>query len=326
MKKMKNRIVIEGYFYDDTLKLGNKGYITGKLNVLTSHDNDEVQNVCETKVLAGATYGNKPDAKANPNFNLFKRLIEQERENSYLKVGNKAIGIQINGQFGGNHFVPRGQEMKRENVVSSVNNMANFITLINGELLDDLQATFDVDTYITSIIPEMTKATETQPSVETGNILVKGYVFDFRNTAIPITFVAKPNKNGGPSAAMYFSSMANKVPFLTEIRGNINGYIMESTRTEPSAWGEPYTVSFKTTKKEYEINWAMGTPYEDGITPEEFNESLQRMETEIAISMDKQKNQNQNVNSSPIGSDNASMIAAAFGNLSSNGNEPKFTF
>lgn len=326
MKKMKNKITVEGYYYDDTLKLGNKGYITGKLNILTSHENDEMQNVCGTKVIAGPSYGNKPDAKPNLNFYTFKSLIEGQRENNYLKVGNKAIGIQINGQLSGNHYIPQGTQIKRENVISSVNNMANFITLINSDLIDEPQATFDVDTYITSIIPEMTKATELQPSVETGNILVKGYVFDFKNTAIPITFVAKPNKNGGPSAAMYFTSMANKVPFLTEIRGNINNYIMESTRTEPSAWGEPYTVSFKTTKKEYEINWAMGTPYEDGITPEEFNESLQRMETEIAISMDKQKNQNQNVSSSPIGSDNASMIAAAFGNLSSNGNEPKFTF
>lgn len=292
MKKMINRIIVEGLLYDDNLKESETKYINGKLSLLTSKENDPT-NVCELRVIAGERYGNKPDAKKNPNYLEYKRIKEQEHEHNYLRVGKEALGIQISGSLGANYFVPRGQDIKRENVVPILVNNSSFISIVDNSLIEP-KAEFETDIFITNITPEMTKGTPEMPAVETGNYLVKGYIFDYKNTAIEVTYIAKKGPEGITSAADYFSSLMNSLPVFTKVWGRINGYITNVEKREESAFGQAKVVSFKNTKKEYELVGALIHPYEDGITEEELKQALQAREMEIASNLERQNNFNSN--------------------------------
>lgn len=329
MKKMINKISVSGLVYESNLKVSDKGYINGKIGIHTSKDSN-ITNVCELKVIAGPTYGNKAGAKKNPNYNGFKTLMEKGEELNYLTVGENALNVQITGAIGSNYFVPKGKDVDRDNIISSIVNNGSFITLFENKKIENPKATFETDIVITNIMPEMTKATETEPSVETGNYLVKGYIFDYKNTAIEVTYIAKTCEEG-LSAAEYFSDLQDSLPIFTKVWGNINGFITVTESIEESAFGTPKKVSFKSTKKEYELTGALVTPYEEGLTEEEFKAALQAREKEIAVALENQTNRNANNANTFNGIDplknagsniNASDIANSFNNLGGS----KFTF
>jgi hypothetical protein len=323
MKKMINRIIVEGLYYEDTLKESDKNYINGKLNILTSVPEPNIPvNVCETKIIAGPRYGNKPDAKVNPNYKEFKHIMEKEKGRNFLKVGKEAIGIQITGSIGANYFVPRGLDIKKENVISSIVNNGNFITLMDNSLIEEPSATFETDIVITQVVPEMTKGTDENPAMETGNYLVKGYIFDFRNTAIEVTYIAKAANDGSMSAADYFSSLEGSLPIFTKVWGYINGIRTHVERKEESAFGKDKVVSFEATKKEYELTGALPVPYEEGLTEEEFKAALQAREQAIAVALERQSDSASSTSATGAIVSNptaASSIAASFGSLGKGG-------
>lgn len=284
MKKMINRIIVEGFLYEDSLKESATKYINGKLSLLTSK---EPVNVCEMRVIAGERYGNKPDAKPNPNYTHFKKIKDIEHDNNYLRVGDQAIAMQISGNLGANYFVPRGKEINRDNVISVLTNNGSFVSFLDPHFLEP-KAEFETDIYITSIVPEINK----EDGLPTENYIVKGYIFDYKNTAIEVTYIAKKGPEGVTSAADYFSSLINDLPVFTKVWGKINGYVVTIERKEESAFGQAKVVSFNNTKKEYEITGALITPYEEGLTEEELKAALQARETEIAANLERQNNIN----------------------------------
>lgn len=321
MKKMINKITIEGLYYEDNLKESEDNFINGKLSVLTSSPDGEITNVCETRVIAGPKYGNKKDSKDNPNYNKFKYIMEQNNNKSYLQIGKEALGINISGSLDANYFIPKDKEKNRENVINSTINKASFITILENKIPKEPKAEFETDIVITKIIPEMTKETEDEPSIETGNYLVQGYIFDFNNVAIEVTYIAKKSEDGSLSAADYFADLATELPVFTKVWGNINGFITVVEKEELSAFGSSKKVSFKITKKEYEITGALAIPYEEGLTDEEYNQSLQLREQKIAASLERQsKNEN---NFSNLKGENTEDIASSFDNILSG---KKFNF
>lgn len=330
MKKMINKISITGLVYESNLKESEKGYINGKIGIYTSNDSN-ITNVSEVKVIAGRTYGNKEGAKKNPNYNGFKYIMEKGEELNYLTVGDNAIGVQINGAIGGNYFVAKGKEIKRENVTSSMVNNGSFITVFDNKKISSPKATFETDIMITGIIPEMAKDTEGNP-IETGNYLVKGFIFDYRNTAIEVTYIAKTCEEG-LSAADYFSDLQDSLPIFTKVWGNINGFITTNEIIEESAFGAAKKVSFNSTKREYELTGALVSPYEEGLTEEEFKAALQAREQEIAIALENQASRstaNNAIGAMPspkTGGSSAAEIANSFNGIGiGNPEKPKFTF
>lgn len=290
MKKMINKVSVQGLFYEGNLKL-SKQYVNGKLSVLTSAPNSGVTNTCELKVIAGPRYGNKPDAKLNPNYPLYESLMNTGNEKAYLHVGEQAQGVSISGSLGANYFVPRGTDLKRENVRCPLQYDASFITFVDGNLLTpaDYKATFETDIVITSIVPEMSKPVGDTPAMETGNIFVKGYIFDYKGVAIEASFIAKATEDGSYGPVDYFTDLSSEFPVFTKIWGVINGFKVVSEKREESAFGAPKIVSFETTKKELVITGALPQPYPEGmITAEEFQESLQQREIAIATALDRQ--------------------------------------
>lgn len=285
MRKMINKITIEGIHYENDLKKSDKGYINGKLSVLIPNE-EGITNVCDLRVIAGAKYGNKPDAKKNDNFPKFEELMNS-KEKAYLKVGNEATGVSITGALEANYFIPRGAEPTRENVVSTVNNNASFIDLVPASMIEKPRAEFEMDIVITSILPEMSK--DPDCPAPTGNYIVKGYTFNYRNVAIEVSLIAKTCEGATSSAADYFAAMASELPVFTKVWGKINGFVTSIEKVEESAFGEAKVVSFKSTKKEFEITGALATPYEDGITEEELKNAINAREMEIAVAMDRQK-------------------------------------
>lgn len=285
MKKMINKIKVEGLFYEEAFKESEKHYVNGKLSVLTSNPEDKsLKNVCDLKIIAGQRYGNKPDAKVNPNYKTYKSLMEDNKDKNFLKIGKDAIGMSISGSIGANYFVPKGLEIIRENAIGPMQNDGSFITILNS--VPAPKATFDTDIVITNIIPEMTKATDTEPAQETGNLIIKGYIFSFKNVAIEVTYIAKAEDDG---AVEFFSNYANELPVFTRVWGDINGFHSTSTKEEKSGFGQSRIISFETTKKEYVIKGCNPEPYTEGLTQEELKAALADREKEIAVAIDRQK-------------------------------------
>lgn len=322
MKKMINRITVEGIHYDNDLRKSEKGYVNGKLSVLIPSGEEQVQNICDMRVLAGPRYGNKPDAKTNLNFPKFCELMDSKDKNCFMGVGEEAIGVSISGSFEPNYFCPRGREPKRENIISSLRNGATFIDLMPASMIDQPRAEFEVDIVITGIVPEMTKDDCPAP---TGNYIVRGYIFNYQKAAIEVSMIAKTSQGIGMSAADYFAEMAEEVseetPVFTKVWGRINGFITTIEREEKSAFGESKVVSFKSTKKELEITGAMPTPYEEGLTKEEFEKALKTRELEIAAALDRATTKTA---TNATSTNPTETIASAFGNLGGMGGKFQF--
>lgn len=320
MKKMINRITVEGIHYDNDLKKSEKGYVNGKLSILIPNGDEQVQNICDMRVIAGAKYGNKPDAKTNFNFPKYCELMDSKEKNCFMAVGEEAIGVSITGSFEPNYFCPKGRDQKRENVISGLRNGASFIDLMPANMIEQPRAEFEVDIVITNIAPEMTKDECPAP---TGNYIVKGYVFNYKGAAIEVSMIAKASQSADLSAADYFAEMAMDVnegtPVFTKVWGRINGFITTVEKEEKSAFGESKVVSFKNTKRELEITGALPVPYEEGLTKEEFEKALKTRELEIATALDRSTEKTTTNTASPTES-----IASAFGNLGGMGGKFQF--
>ena len=103
--------------------------------------------------------------------------------------------------------------------------------------------------------------------------------------------------------------MASELPVFTKVWGKINGFVTSIEKVEESAFGEAKVVSFKSTKREFEITGALATPYEDGITEEELKNAINAREMEIAVAMDGDKQKKSATN--PAASTDT--VASAFG-------------
>lgn len=325
MKKMVNRITVEGIHYDNELKKSEKGYVNGKLSILVSNDDAEVKNICDMRVIAGAKYGNSPDAKANPNFDKYCELMDGKSQNSFMG-GGVPIGVSISGAFEPNYMLRRGTEPTRENMTTSVRNGASFIDLMPASTISKPQAIFETDIAITSIIPEMSQGEFPAP---TGNVIVKGYVFTYKKVAVEVTMIAKGNNGSELSAAEYFAGLATDYLgeegafVFTKVWGTINGFNTSVTTEEKSAFGESKIVSFTRTKRELEITGAMQTPYPDGLTKEELDKALQAREVEIAAALDRVTTARNNTGAPTT---NTETLASAFGGFGGGGFGGKFQF
>ena len=114
-------------------------------------------------------------------------------------------------------------------------------------------------------------------------VIVKGAIFDFRKSLLPVEFVATD-----PSAMTYFEGLdaSNANPVFTAVWGKqISEVVKRVIRTE-SAFGEDDVREVQSTRKEYLITGGSKEPYawDDSatLTAQELTEMMANRQTYLA--------------------------------------------
>ena len=119
--------------------------------------------------------------------------------------------------------------------------------------------------------------------------IVKGCVFDFRKSILPVEFTAL-----NPNAISYFLGLeaTNKNPVCTNLWGRQVSETIVRKITEESAFGEDSVREVKSSRKDFVITGASREPYawddESTITANELAEAIANRETYLATMKQRQ--------------------------------------
>lgn len=253
---MINKTHVEGLIYENGLTLNVAGaaaknpgmeYVSGKLFIETEENNVVPIDFYEAALTSkGATNG---------KFETIKGLIGA---NSIVGATREtATAIKIDSAISLNEWY------KGEELISTPRNFGGFLHVIAKPAP---AATFETDIVIVNTTPEM-KKNELQEIVETGRLVVNGFIFDFRETLMPVKFIVD-NVNG----IKFFESMEPNT--FTKVWGKQVSSTIKTTSVEESAFGESKVVDSEYTKREMVITGAMKEPYAEGITIQEIQEAM----------------------------------------------------
>ena len=283
MRKTINTTHIEGWLYQHALSLkvtGEKSknpgtqFINGTIDVAT---NDAMTNI----VTIHFSYVTPTYAKSgspNATFNALQNIINGVTCNVIEHGADRAAKIRIDSQVGLNEFWSTRNNPEGE-VVSQIRNEGGFIhvvqTVAAAEGLRDIFKTDMVVTGVRRIEADPTRGREEK-------VEIKGYVFDFRNALLPVTYYAY---GGGMDHFEALEASVNNPVFLC-----VNGHQVSKTVTtvresENSGWGETFAQEVTSTQREFVVTGA-DSPYEwdteESITAQEYKEALQNREMAIA--------------------------------------------
>lgn len=235
------KVSVEGLLSEMDLKEEMKdgvNVISGKLTLKTS-DVNFVQfpiNIRE-KTKAGT------DNRAYPGI---KTVMNEYK--SVAAVGEADADIvRTIGDLNLYHSVQSGNDM--------VSYKSNFFNRVANPADADYHATFDVEMFISKMIPEMNTDGD-----ETGRLLVKGWVPMYENGIEPLTLVATEDIADAITSAF---EAGQTVRFFGDI---INNRVVKTIEI-PVAIGKP-KVETKTSYKNELVITGASEPYEDGVTPE----------------------------------------------------------
>ena len=283
MRKTINTTHIEGWLYQHALSLkvtGEKSknpgtqFINGTIDVAT---NDAMTNI----VTIHFSYVTPTYAKSgspNATFNALQNIINGVTCNVIEHGADRAAKIRIDSQVGLNEFWSTRNNSNGE-VVSQIRNEGGFIhvvqTVAAAEGLRDIFKTDMIVTGVRRIEADPTRGREEK-------VEIKGYVFDFRNALLPVTYYAY---GGGMDHFEALEASVNNPVFLC-----VNGHQVSKTVTtvresENSGWGETFAQEVTSTQREFVVTGA-DSPYEwdteESITAQEYKEALQNREMAIA--------------------------------------------
>ena len=283
MRKTINTTHIEGWLYQHALSLkvtGEKSknpgtqFINGTIDVAT---NDAMTNI----VTIHFSYVTPTYAKSgspNATFNALQNIINGVTCNVIEHGADRAAKIRIDSQVGLNEFWSTRNNPEGE-VVSQIRNEGGFIhvvqTVAAAEGLRDIFKTDMIVTGVRRIEADPTRGREEK-------VEIKGYVFDFRNALLPVTYYAY---GGGMDHFEALEASVNNPVFLC-----VNGHQVSKTVTtvresENSGWGETFAQEVTSTQREFVVTGA-DSPYEwdteESITAQEYKEALQNREMAIA--------------------------------------------
>ena len=145
-------------------------------------------------------------------------------------------------------------------------------------------------------------------------VTVKGAIFDFRKSLLPVEFSAT-----NPNAMDYFEGLGAtaKEPVFTCVWGRQVSETIVRTVTTESAFGEDEVREIKSSRRDFVITGAAKDPYvwddESSITAVELNEAIQKREIDLAAM---KKRQDEYKASRAAAATNASKITPAAGDFS----------
>lgn len=274
MKKMINKVHIEGWVYDHKLtskvageKAKNPGvtFINGTVDIATDDNCLNIVTIHYSYVTP-VTKQNKPNA----TFNALNAILTDNK--TVVKVGKEnAVKVRADTSIGLNEFY--SDRSGKEELVSAKRNEGGFIHIITDALSekDTDRNNWEADTVVTKV-----REIEADPERNLpAKVVISGYMFDFKNALLPVDVVAYKE-----SAQNYFlgleASEAN--PTFIKLKGQQVSQVIIRTVTEESAFGdEPDVKEFKNTVREFVVTGAL-PPYEwdseESITAQEMKEAL----------------------------------------------------
>lgn len=292
MKNMINKTHIEGYIYEHDLKEKVTGenskkpgttFITGTVSVATDDACVNIVPVHFTYVTALTSSG-----KTNATYTTLSNIVNGTIGTIMKDGKDKAGKIRIDSALGLNEFYSNRDGV--EELVSVKRNEGGFAHVVDV-LADDEKTrnTFECDMLITGVT--RFEANEEKRIPE--KVIVKGAIFDFRKSLLPVEFTAL-----NPKAMDYFEDLGatKKEPVFTKIWGRQVSETIVNTKTEQSAFGEDMVRETKSTRKDFVITGAAKDPYEwdaEGVlTVAELNEAITARETYLATVKQRQDEYN----------------------------------
>ena len=281
-KTMINQTHIEGILYEHDLTIKESGensknpgtkFISGTISIATDDAMTNIVPVHFTYVTA--TFGS---GKPNDTFTTLSNIVNGTF-GSYMKDGaDKAVKLRVDSALGLNEFFT--DRNGKEELVSAKRNEGGFVHKVDALDEDEkVRNTFKADMVITTVTHIDADEEKNLPE----KCIVKGAIFDFRKSLLPVEFSAT-----NPNAMRYFESLeaTQKNPVFTCVWGRqVSETIVRQIVTE-SAFGEDEVREVKSTRRDFVITGAAKEPYlwddESSITAAEMNEAIQRREVDLA--------------------------------------------
>jgi hypothetical protein len=264
---------LEAKVSGDTSKNPGTPFITGTISIATDDAMTNIVPVHFTYVTA--TFGS---GKPNDTYTTLNNIVNGTF-GTYMKDGaDKAVKLRVDSAIGLNEFFT--DRNGKEELVSAKRNEGGFVHKVDALDEDDkIRNTFKTDMIINCV-------THVDADEERGlpeKCVVKGAIFDFRKSLLPVEFSAT-----NPNAMRYFESLdaTQRNPVFTCVWGRqVSETIVKQIRTE-SAFGEDEVREVKNTRRDFVITGASKEPYiwddESSITVAELNAAIQKREIDLA--------------------------------------------
>ena len=294
MKKMINQTHIEGYVYEHKLELKTSGersknpgteFINGTLNIATD---DDMLNVIQVHF----SYVTEKTAKGKPNatYDVLKSIIDG-KIGSVMEHGKENAGkVRIDSAIGLNEWYDtKGAGCP---LISQKRNEGGFVHQVSALCDPKARATFEVDMLITHTIRQEADEERNQPD----KVLVRGYIFDFRNSLLPVEFVVdgsgmKPEFVEKGKAFFENMEASESKPIFIKLQGVQVSQTVVRRVEEEGAFGEVSVKETKSSYRNFAINWAAAVPYEwdseETILASELSKAMS--DREIALAEIKQR-------------------------------------
>jgi len=279
-KNMINEAHVEGILYDHKLEKKVSGpnsknpgteYIQGTISVATDDKMENVINIHYTYQTAVTSKGNE-----NKTYTTLNKILTDNP--TVLNIGaDNAVKVRCDPAIG---LLEWYRELTDEKPTSVVRNEGGFVHIVNNINEDEkIRNTFKADMLITSV-----KEVEADPEKnQEAYVKVRGAIFDFRNTLLPVEFVVR--SKGGMN---YFSGLeaSPKHPVFTCVWGRqLSKTVVTRTVTE-SAFGEDEVRERNSTTREFVITGCSKEPYEwddeSTITAAELSQAMSDRELYLA--------------------------------------------
>ena len=282
MKKTVNTTHIEGLLYEHDLQIRESGpnsknpgtvFIMGNVSIATDDKQENIVQVHFSYVTATTSKGN-----ANATFGVLKDIVEGKLGTVMDRGVEGAAKLRIDSAIGLNDFyTDRNGE---ETLVSAKRNEGGFVHTVASLAEDEkTRNTFKCDMLITK-----TKRIDADEEKKTPERLeVSGYIFDFRNALLPVTFSAL-----NPNAMDYFEGLdaSSKNPTFTQVWGRQVSMVSVRQIVTESAFGDDEVREVTNTRRDFVITGAAKNPYgwddEATLTAAEMNEKMAERETYLA--------------------------------------------
>lgn len=277
-KTFLNTANIEGYLFEHTLSLKTvqredsqnygKEFIQGSLKIAVDEDGLNVIEVYYTYVTPTTNKGNE-----NRTFTALKKIIDEGK--TWTKYGKDATKIQATPNIALNDFFDR-QSGDRVSAIRCEGGFINILSTLNEQ--ENLRHKFSVDMVVTKTI--LTEADGDK--VKEDFLRICGYIFNFRNDILPVSFVVRH-----PEGIKYFESLelSEKEPLFTRIDGTMNNKKVVTTNKIASAFGGDDCAMVDTATrnfKSWDVTGAAAEPYvfglDETITSEDIVKALQNRE------------------------------------------------
>lgn len=282
MKVMINKTHIEGILYEHDLELKTSGpnsknpgteFISGTISIATDNAGINIVPVHFTYVTATTAKGN-----TNATFTTLKNIVDGVIGTQMKDGKDKAGKLRIDSALGLNEFY--SDRNGKEELVSTKRNEGGFVhtcDVLNED--EKTRNTFECDMLITNC-----RRIEADPEKNIAEkVIVKGAIFDFRKTLLPIEFTAL-----NPNAMNYFEDLgaSQSNPVFTKVWGRQVSETVIKKTVEESAFGEAAVKETKSTRRDFVITGASKEPYvwddESTMTATELQETIANREVYLA--------------------------------------------